>query len=234
MSKEIRSLDQEATPEREPEEMAILGRRLLAACKRLSSHRDEDVDQAIGLALGLIGQGAPTTATDHKGRNCLFLALEAGNMAMIEELLLAGTDLSATDHFGNSAFSRAAFLASEKALRLLAPASDVNHVNDNGDTPLALAMNNVMAMNSDAPDPWGALKFLLEVSDLSILIEADADQAVPKMSVLAYARDILDEEPLALVERAVGAAEAKKQAEEIALVVGASLAEGSPRKGLAL
>lgn len=212
-----------------------LGRRLLSACKRLCDFPAHQVEEACDLATGLLRQGAPTSEKDHKGRDPLHLAVDAEHMSMIEALIHAGADLTSINHYGNSAFARAAFLCSESALRLLAPGSDVNHISDNGKTPLMMALNNVISMHAGAQNDWAALRFLLEISDLSIGFEGSEDPGKPMVSLIDYAREAIDGEPLAIVERAVGAAEAKNQAEEIELAIGQqALAGGKERRGLAL
>lgn len=201
------------TPENpEPEE---LGRAMMWA---VSGSCDKIASAAVARLAEL---GSPTSRSWLGGvgkdsRELVTVAIRAGNDGAVEALIAAGADLSARDADGRGAFAWAALMGRERALRLLAPMSDVNEKDKQGDTALTLSL----LISSARPRGYvGALEFLVSVSELESSTSGGK-------SILTLARSIGDKEAAGLIEREM----AKREALAIDGVAGAPKPAPKARK----
>jgi ankyrin repeat protein len=139
----------------------------------------------------LLAIGVDVDSTDSRGQSLLHrAAAENTNAAVVAMLIDAGADVVARDEEGNMPCHRAASNKNVEVMRQLISLSDINAVNDGGETPCILATHesnydalelliragaNLHAVDNDGKSALAVAVQLQNDKSIEILVDANAD-----------------------------------------------------------
>ena len=104
-----------------------------------------DQAQVVAYALKLGAKINGVSPRDPRGRTALALAIDAGHSALVKPLVEAGASLVAVDKDGNAIVHYAAKSGNLTVLKVVTATAPVNVKNNDGDTPLAIAVKRNQA-----------------------------------------------------------------------------------------